>query len=188
MVQFNFQVAHFDFYSDELTLVVSSIQHNLVSLYVHDTTFPNYFKLLKIRQGVIGNYSKVKFSDENDNSLVGITDCNQAEIRHISLLNECASLNFTKLNQNLRRIQNFDISLNRAQDWSNIITTHEDSEKTCMWSSEDKKLIKPNLKPYDNQLQKEDNYLTYITSTTISKCGNFIIIGMDNGKAVKCSA
>lgn len=123
--------------------------------------------MLRRREGVVDSLSKVRFA--NDLHVFGSTCNPESELRDFSIVNECMSANFSSKDQTktklkrkhvyteqnaastINEIIDFSFSMNRASDWSNLLTCHKESDKPCIWSSEDHTIIKKGLQLFDSQ-------------------------------------
>lgn len=66
--------------------------------------------------------------------------------------------------------------MNRARDWSNVITIHNDSGKPSLFNSEDKSIVKKNIELYEPSKDKKEME-SDITTAFVSNCGNFGVLG-----------
>lgn len=85
----------------------------------------------------------------------------------------------TEFTFKLTEINDFAHSTNRASDWSNLLTCHKNMDKAYLWSVENKTIVKKNIdKPqHYNKLR--------ITSIYVTHCGNFGVLGFENGNLLK---
>lgn len=81
----------------------------------------------------------------------------------------------------ISQITDFSFSTTRAKDWSNLISAHKNNEKPFMWSTEDHTIVKKDIKWLDNA----DRPNSQITKVYLTSCGNFGIIGYENGVMAK---
>lgn len=85
----------------------------------------------------------------------------------------------------MSRINDFSFSTNREQDWSNIITSHDFSDRPSLWSGENKSLNKKNVKLFEDETMRKQMASAESTAVASSRCGNFSVIGFSNGMISK---
>jgi U3 small nucleolar RNA-associated protein 21 len=108
-------------------------------------------------------------------------------LRDISLLNEFQSMDFSQKNlvkgnirneegnMKLGKISSFEFSQFRERDWQNIITCQSSTAQPYLWSYANHSISKINVK-WANNLQN-----VRVTSVCVSQCGNFGVLGYQNG-------
>lgn len=65
--------------------------------------------------------------------------------------------------------------MNRASDWANVVTIHNDTTKPCLFNSEDKTIVKKKVELFlkDEETEKDSE----ITSVFVTVCGNYGVLG-----------
>lgn len=115
-------------------------------------------------------------------------------MRDISLLNEFQSMNFSKKKQLKNKqdgleagtVTSFDFSQFRERDWSNVLTCHQ--SKSNSGASESPS---PQLWSYANHsisklaVQHKVGDQSRVTSVGVTLCGNFGVLGFQNGMISK---
>ena len=79
--------------------------------------------------------------------------------------------------QGVGPVKQFDFSEFRERDWQNVLTCHENAKAPYLWSYANHIISKV---PIENVLAKEK-----VTSVTVSQCGNFGVMGYENGQIQK---
>lgn len=82
-------------------------------------------------------------------------------------------------------IQEFAFSTNRERDWANVLTIHKNNEKPCLWSSENHTIVKKNVELFEEEKQKELLEGHILTAAFVTFCGNFGVLGLDDGRIIK---
>ncbi|EAS07174.2 Utp21 specific WD40 associated domain protein (macronuclear) [Tetrahymena thermophila SB210] len=196
---FQGSVTSINFMPNEQVFIAASGRDNAVLQFRYEEYEENKFAVLRRREGVIDSLKQVRFA--NDLHIFGCTSNQESEIRDFSMINECMSVTFSSKDQSktklkrkhiyteqnaastINEILEFSFSMNRANDWANVLTCHKESDKPCIWSSEDHSIIKKDLVLYENSKSKEQNF--QITTVYVTKCGNFGVLGLDNGRVIK---
>ncbi|KAL4477996.1 hypothetical protein ABPG72_013404 [Tetrahymena utriculariae] len=196
---FQGSVTSINFMPNEQVFIAASGRDNAVLQFRYEEYEENKFAVLRRREGVIDSLKQVRFA--NDLHIFGCTSNQESEIRDFSMINECMSVTFSSKDQSktklkrkhiyteqnaastINEILEFSFSMNRANDWANVLTCHKESDKPCIWSSEDHSIIKKDLVLYENLKSKEQNF--QITTVYVTKCGNFGVLGLDNGRVIK---
>jgi len=81
--------------------------------------------------------------------------------------------------------------VNRERDWANVLTSHKNSEKPCLWSTDSHSIIKKKIELFDSFSAQKDNLVetmlqqNNVTSVFVTNCGNFGILGFKNGLITK---
>ena len=75
----------------------------------------------------------------------------------------------------LGRVTNFDFSQFRERDWQNVVTCHANSAQPYLWSYVNHTISKVSVKQSDSQKNIR------VTSVAVSQCGNFGVLGYENG-------
>mmetsp|Transcript_8825 Transcript_8825/g.13092 ORF Transcript_8825/g.13092 Transcript_8825/m.13092 type:complete len:697 (+) Transcript_8825:122-2212(+) len=65
----------------------------------------------------------------------------------------------------------------RSEDWSNVVTAHQNSPIAYLWSAKNRNLSKKSLFAYKDA--------GLVSSVCLSLCGNYAFIGRDNGQLEK---
>lgn len=183
-----------EFLETELILLTGSGSDNSILQWKYDELEDNKFRLIRSRVGLKNVVKKLKFYGENGLHLITASNDPESEIRDISILNECMSINFSKkINKNMKKmlidtesqyklneILDFDFALNREKEWGNLLTCHYYSCKPCLWSCEDHSIIKKTMEIVEDHTKKDDN-LNFITAVSVTNCGNFGVLGFKNG-------
>ena len=73
------------------------------------------------------------------------------------------------------KVKDFDFSQFRERDWQNVLTCHNESTQPFLWSYANHSISKIEVK------QPEKLQEAKITSVIVSNCGNFGILGYENG-------
>lgn len=94
---------------------------------------------------------------------------------------------FTEKNTatSVEEINAFAFSMNRVRDWANVITSHKLQEKACLWNSENHSIVKQNLEYFEKDEEKQKIEGCIISCVFVTNCGNFGVIGFDNGRIIK---
>ena len=98
----------------------------------------------------------------------------------------------TERDLQLKEVLDLDFSENRARDWSNLVSAHKFSQRPCFWEIENKTLIKKKIETYDTFKGAQNESLKqfgltkrFVTQVCMSRCGNFGILGFDDGLIIK---
>mmetsp|Transcript_16459 Transcript_16459/g.27936 ORF Transcript_16459/g.27936 Transcript_16459/m.27936 type:complete len:496 (+) Transcript_16459:1240-2727(+) len=151
-------------------------------------------RLLKQRQGLAETPSKIRFYGGRDDPVMqgarNIIACAQdGSLRDINLLNEFASLDFSRKNfqgfkhkenqLDFGRVTDFDFCEFREQDWQNLVSAHEKRDEPLMWSAANHQISKVAVKKEAALAQQR------VISVGVSQCGNFGVLGYENGQIQK---
>jgi len=189
------QVSHISFLHNEPILISSSYQGNSLKMW-HFEKGVSVPRLLKQRAGHIENPIKIRFYGGWDDPVMqgarNILSCSaDGAIRNINLLNEFASVDFSKKhlqkgrlrNENgstsLGPVQGFGFSEFRENDWQNVVTCHREAQQPFMWNYANHSISKVSV------TQPESHRLQRVTSVTVSQCGNFGVLGYEDGTIQK---
>jgi hypothetical protein len=55
------------------------------------------------------------------------------------------------------KIENFSFSINRENDWSNLLTIHHGNTKPCLWNTEAKSIVKKHVE-INQTLEEKTKY------------------------------
>lgn len=51
--------------------------------------------------------------------------------------------------------------MNRANDWANLLTSHKESDKPCIWSSEDHSIVKKDLQLFSKETKGKLKFIIF---------------------------
>lgn len=191
------------FLDSEQMFISSCAQQNAIKQWRYEEYEESRFIVIRERRGLLCPIKRLRFTDEENFHILAISSSQEAEIRDFSLLNECMSINFslkkqgkaslisqhTYTEQNTASViaeaSSFGFSMNRVKDWANVLTSHKFSEKACIWNSEDHTIVKQNLEYFEDEAERQRLEGCVISCVFVSACGNFGVIGYDNGRIIK---
>ncbi|KRW99587.1 WD40-repeat-containing domain [Pseudocohnilembus persalinus] len=198
------------FQNDSQMLLSGSGQGNEIFQWKFEDLQDQKFILNRKRNGLKSNITKLRYMDKNH--VLASTNNQKVELREFSLINEGLSQFYSVKQQAQKQMKNkniltenvtdqnqpildFSFSMNRARDWANVVTIHKDSDKPCLFNSEDKSIVKKNIQLFDTtimskaDLEKTKNqnkeHSSEISTVYVTNCGNFGVLGFQNGKIAK---
>lgn len=153
-------------------------------------------RLLRQRTGHAEQPHKIRFYGGLDDPVMhgarNLISCSaDGNLRDISLLNEFQSLDFSQKNlkkgairneegnMQLGKIKDFAFSEFRQRDWQNVLTCHQAAAQPYLWSYENHSIAKIQVEQPDAVKHQR------VTSVAVSQCGNFGILGYQNGHIQK---
>lgn len=166
----------------ESMITSSSGVDNSIKQWIFDFESPEP-RLFKSREGFNVSPKFLRFYNANH-----LLACSDTSIRDLSVLNEHQSTELSskhakkavkaqRINFKINKFENFSACTTREKDWSNVLTSNETD--AFLWSFENKTLGTQKIER--NAL----NLKSKVKATCVSECGNFGIIGMENGKMEK---
>jgi len=192
-------VTHLSFVLNEPVLVSASDDDNSIKMWLFEKGQLKP-RLLRERSGHAEAPHMIRFygglDDPNMQGARNLITCSKdGNLRDISLLNELQSMNFSKKKQLTKihdgldsgSVNQFAFSQFRENDWQNVLTCHVEGQgkakdsvhaKPYLWSTANHSIAKV-------QPQIKTNVQSRVTSVSITRCGNFGILGFANGVIVK---
>ena len=189
-------VIFLSFLESELILLTGS--DNAIFQWKYDDLESTKFRLIRERVGLRDSIKNLRFFGEEGLHIIASSGLKTGELRDFSLLNECMSRNFshkvntsvkkrnfdTENEETLNEVLDFSFAENRSKDWGTMLSCHRFSTKPCLWSIEDHTILKKRLEfledPTKNELKSD-----FVTAITVTKCGNFGLLGFKSGGITK---
>ncbi|KAJ6233135.1 wd repeat-containing protein [Anaeramoeba flamelloides] len=167
-------------------IMITSGSDNALKVWVFDQ-LDGTSRLLRERRGHSNFPHKIKYYKNSQVILSGgqdhslrmfstILDRQSKEISQGQIEKKAKLLDKTEDMLKLPVITDFDANSTREMNWSNVITCHRGSPYARIWGTENAIIDKKQLKSQDGSI---------ITAVSLSKCGNFAIIGTQSGKLEK---
>lgn len=98
----------------------------------------------------------------------------------------------TERNAQLGKIVDFDFSLNRENNWSNLISANKYNNRPCFWDVPNRTISKMKIETFSKTLIRRSEKIKevflrkrFVTSVAISGCGNYGMAGFNDGYIVK---
>lgn len=172
-------------------IMVTSSPDNSLKMWIFD--LPDYGgRLLRLREGHASQPNCVRFYHPHHLLSAG----NDSTLRVFNTISESLNYSMGKASYNSSKLKNkkwklkyylmppiteFSFCLTREKDWDNIAALHRGISTVSTWSYEKRKLGSHKLLP--ERLQHQNKYTVHETATTtfITNCGNFVLIGYSSG-------
>uniref|UniRef100_A0A3B0MEU8 T-cell activation-related wd repeat protein, putative n=1 Tax=Theileria annulata TaxID=5874 RepID=A0A3B0MEU8_THEAN len=136
-----------------------------------------FLRELRSRKGFIGTINILTPYDEEEHDLLVCTSNEgSGSLGKISTIqqHQCVTFSTKSSKAKLKKITGISSCYQRHYDWPNIVTCHQNSHQVHVWSGFKKILTEKVLKvPEMNSIA---------TSVCLTKCGNYAIVGYQNGQ------
>lgn len=170
-------------------LLVTSGVDNALRMWIFDTP-DGLPRLLRERVGCPGQSRALRFYGPGDREVVAAGVAQEGGfVAKVSLIQsqqniEYAQTAFNKLpagitgpsvHGRLRPVIDMAVCEARHFDWPALVTAHEGTDAAFVWSAANKALVPHVMRPPD------EAECAPVTSVAISACGNYCVVGLDNG-------
>lgn len=156
--------------------IVSSGNDNSIIIWAMDSD-KSLLRELKNRRGFVGKINLIIPYDNTELDMIVCSNFNGfGYVGKASTIQQQQSTNFSSKIAKTRpkEITAISTSYQRHYDWPNIVTCHTNMHKALVWSGYGKSLSEGVL--------KVPNMNAVATAVCVTKCGNYAILGYENGE------
>jgi len=178
-------IVSLNFLFDQPVLITGG-RDNSVRMWIFDTA-DGLPRLLRERRGCPGPARRMAFyGDERDKELIvygsaeGGGFLSKISFNFLTQSVEYNTNNLKKLParfQTVPPVVDMAFCYTRHYDWPAVVTAHENMDAALVWSA-----FTSTLAPWCLQLPKEErSFGVSVTAVAVSHCGNYCVIGLENG-------
>ncbi|EAN33486.1 Utp21 specific WD40 associated putative domain protein [Theileria parva strain Muguga] len=137
----------------------------------------SFLRELRSRKGFIGTINLLTpYDDEEHDLLVCSSNEGSGSLGKMSTIqqHQCVTFSTKSSKTKLKKITGISSCYQRHYDWPNIVTCHLNSHQVHVWSGFKKILT--------DKVLKAPEMNSVATSVCLTKCGNYAIVGYQNGQ------